>query len=96
MKESAIERDFCRKAEKLGIINLKLGQDGWPDRLFIFPSGMVAFVEFKTPSGKPSKSQAERMDLLAKYKCTCFYIRDSDIEVVKSFARAVDKDTSYA
>ena len=96
MKEAAIERDFCKKAEKLGIINLKLGQDGWPDRIFIFPSGAVAFVEFKAPSGKPSKSQVGRLDLLARYNCMCFCIRDSDIEVVKSFAYTVNKGAKNA
>lgn len=44
--------DWCKKR---GIMHRKmngLGFRGWPDRLFILPSGRVVWIEFKRPGGK--------------------------------------------
>ena len=90
MNESAIERKFCKYAAKLGIWNCKLGVNGWPDRMFIFPEKLVAFIEFKTPTGRVSERQQVVLEELSKRGVPVFVIRECTLESVYAFANAVD------
>jgi len=57
--EIKIEDRVCKWAENHGWLVAKLqwlNETGWPDRTFI-KDGMVAWIEFKKPGGKPSKKQ---------------------------------------
>jgi Holliday junction resolvase len=59
MRESTIERAVCEYAKANGCLVLKLAgpnQKGQPDRMFI-RDGVVLFIEFKSPSKKPTALQ---------------------------------------
>lgn len=59
--EASIEKAVCAFAKDRGCLIRKmngLGFAGWPDRLFITPSGAVFWIEFKRPGGKVTPLQA--------------------------------------
>ena len=60
MIEKDIEVRVCKHAQKFGILTRKYTSPSHrsvPDRLFLFPSGLAVFIEFKQ-KGKPlSKGQ---------------------------------------
>ena len=58
--ESDIEQRLVHGIEKLGGLCIKVGQDGWPDRLCILPGGRVCWVELKRPDGSASGPQRWR------------------------------------
>ncbi|MEM5767794.1 MAG: VRR-NUC domain-containing protein [Bacillota bacterium] len=52
MRESTIERNLVTEVKKRGGLAVKFvspGFDGVPDRLVLFPGGVLAFVELKAP-----------------------------------------------
>lgn len=49
--ESDIEQALVTGVEAMGGTCFKHGQDGWPDRIAIFPGGHLVFVEVKRPDG---------------------------------------------
>jgi hypothetical protein len=62
MRESLIERKFVTDVKKRGGMAVKFvspGLDGVPDRLVLFQSGRVAFVELKAP-GKTMRPLQQR------------------------------------
>lgn len=63
MKEHFIEYIFKTIAEEeCGGLCLKFvspGKRGVPDRIVLFPGGVVAFVEFKRPGGRFSELQKQ-------------------------------------
>lgn len=65
MRESDVERHVCGYARTKGWKNIKLGQQGWPDRLFYASGGRIMFVEFKRPGGEPRPLQMHRLAELA-------------------------------
>jgi len=48
MRESTIEQWYCSELKRRNVHNVKLGKNGWPDRMFL-ANGSVMFVEFKAP-----------------------------------------------
>lgn len=61
LKESTIERKLVTEVKKRGGLAVKFvspGFDGVPDRLVLFPGGVLAFVELKAP-GKSLRSLQE-------------------------------------
>ena len=58
--ENDIEQRLVRDIEKLGGLCIKVGQDGWPDRLCILPGGRLCWVELKRPDGAASGPQRWR------------------------------------
>jgi hypothetical protein len=60
MRESKIERHLKIRIHRLGGECIKMGQDGWPDRLVILPGGEATFVETKATEGKVKPWQARR------------------------------------
>ena len=58
--ESDIEKVLVNGIEDLGGQCLKLGQDGWPDRIAVLPGGVTVWVELKRPDGEIAKLQTWR------------------------------------
>ena len=60
MKESTIENYLVRRCKELGVLCYKFvspSHRGVPDRLLIFPHGLVAFIELKAPGKSPTALQ---------------------------------------
>ena len=60
MKESTIESYLVRRCKELGVLCYKFvspSHRGVPDRLLIFPKGLVTFVELKAPGKAPTALQ---------------------------------------
>ena len=69
MREKDIEQQFAREVKKYGGIAPKFvspGFSGMPDRLVLFPDGLVGFVEVKAPGKKPRPLQAARHEMLKR------------------------------
>jgi len=80
MRESTIERQVCAWAEnELGCIVRKFvspGNRGVPDRMFIFPRGTIAFIEFKASGEKPTALQMRELKMYRE-RGICFGWFDS-------------------
>lgn len=60
MKESDIEQYLVRECKRLGIWCAKFvspSHRGVPDRILIFPGGLVTFLELKAPGKRPTALQ---------------------------------------
>lgn len=60
MKESTIENYLVRRCKDMGVLCYKFvspSHRGVPDRLLIFPHGLVTFVELKAPGKSPTVLQ---------------------------------------
>lgn len=60
MRESDIEIYAVKEVRKLGGVAYKFtspGRIGVPDRIMLFPNGIIYFVEFKAPGKKPTEGQ---------------------------------------
>lgn len=93
LKESYVERAVCRRARKeLGLTNIKLKANGWPDRQFFIPGGRPMFIEFKVPGQHPTPLQAYIHDLLRSLKydvvvCTTIAVALSTLTSAMETAR---------
>lgn len=79
MKEKYIEQKLKSMVRKSGGIALKFvspGFDGMPDRIVLFPKGMIGFVEVKAPGMKPRALQVSRHDMLKRLGFKVFVIDD--------------------
>lgn len=68
MRESIIERKFVTEVKKRGGLAIKFvspGLNGVPDRLVLFPGGILAFVELKAPRKNMRPLQQKRARQLA-------------------------------
>lgn len=65
--ESSIEQKCRKLAEREKCILLKIqGVKGFMDRILLAPTGLVAFLEFKRPSGTISALQIYYLDKLRR------------------------------
>ena len=58
--EKLIEKNLCKEVKKIGGMAIKLlcnQFSGLPDRMCLFPNGIVVFVEVKTTGQKPRRLQ---------------------------------------
>lgn len=65
--EKRVEAGFAKWCREQGLFCLKLqaaGVVGFPDRSVILPGGTLACIEFKSPTGKTSKVQDQRIAAL--------------------------------
>lgn len=65
--EKRVESAFAKWCRDSGMFCLKLsaqGVTGFPDRSVILPGGRIICVEFKSPTGKTSKVQDQRISAL--------------------------------
>lgn len=60
MRESKIEAHLRVRIHRLGGVSIKMGQEGWPDRLVILPGGEMTFVELKATKGVAKPHQLRR------------------------------------
>ncbi len=77
MRESELERYFCRKLQEAGCLTYKFvspGNAGVPDRLIVAPGGRVAFAELKAPGGKPRPLQLMQIRRLREMGCAVFVV----------------------
>ena len=61
--EKNIERHLTEEVKKAGGLCLKFSsmtETGYPDRVLLFPGGLMAFVELKSTGKKPTKLQEIR------------------------------------
>ena len=69
MRERIIEQALVKAVKARGGMCPKFtspGMDGMPDRLVLFPKGVLAFVEVKAPGEKPRPIQVHRHDELRR------------------------------
>ena len=64
--ERDVEQYLARRVEGMGGICLKHGQDGWPDRIVMLPSGRLIWVETKRKTGELADLQVYRAFQLGK------------------------------
>lgn len=79
MREKAIEQKLTLMVKRQGGICLKFvspGFDGVPDRIVLFPGGIVAFVEVKAPGEKPRPLQISRHKLLRRLGFKVYVLDD--------------------
>lgn len=63
MRESTLEKLFVKKVKNHGGLALKFvspGMIGVPDRIVLFPHGVIAFIELKAPGKKMRPLQIKR------------------------------------
>ncbi len=69
MRERVIEQALVKAVKARGGMCPKFtspGMDGMPDRLVLFPEGILAFVEVKAPGEKPRPLQVHRHEQLRR------------------------------
>jgi hypothetical protein len=67
MLEKDIETKVCKHANGYGVLTRKYTSPSHrsvPDRLFLFPTGLAVFIEFKQAGKKPTKGQMREMKKL--------------------------------
>ncbi|MBV4424314.1 VRR-NUC domain-containing protein [Clostridium tyrobutyricum] len=67
MRESIVEKRLVTEVKKRGGIAMKFvspGFDGVPDRIVLFPNGVIAFVEVKALGKKMRPLQVKRKKTL--------------------------------
>lgn len=72
MKESELERKFCRLVLQAGGKAYKFvspGNTGMPDRIVVLPGGRIGFVELKREGERPRKQQQLRLTELERLGC---------------------------
>ena len=81
MREKDIEQQFAREVKKCGGIAPKFVSpefSGMPDRLVLFPNGLMGFVEVKAPGKKPRPLQTARHRLLMDLGFKVFVLDDME------------------
>lgn len=72
MKESALERQFCKLVTRAGGKAYKFispGNSGVPDRIVVLPGGRIGFVELKQTGEMPRKQQEFKQQELRQLGC---------------------------
>lgn len=78
IRESNIESKCCKYAKTIGFNPYKMltpNNRGFPDRMF-YGQGKVFFVEFKSPTGKPTKLQSLRIKHLQDEKFDVYIVNN--------------------
>lgn len=84
MRERKIEKHLRTRVHRIGGLCIKMGQDGWPDRLVILPGGETVFVELKSTEGRVKPHQAARHETLNQFEQEVF-VPHSIEEINKRF-----------
>ena len=93
--ESDIEASLVSGIEKLNGVCLKIGYDGWPDRLCVLPDGEFLWVELKRDDGELSSLQQWRRAWLKKrgHRVEIPYTKEDVAEILKSLRNAKNPAT---
>jgi hypothetical protein len=81
MRERELERKLVQKVKSAGGICPKFvspGFDGMPDRILLFPSGKLAFVEVKRKGQKSKPLQLARHELLRRLDFQVFVLDSTE------------------
>lgn len=81
MKEKYIEKRVCDYAKSFDIIPYKFtspARAAVPDRMFITPSGVIFFIEFKMAGKKPGPAQAREITRLLEHNANVHVVDDVD------------------
>jgi len=92
MKESKLESDCVALAERRGVPSIKLngqGDDGKPDRLFLFPHRAV-FMEFKR-EGEQARELQDWWRRLIQALHLSYYLIDTQKDFELAFAQVMEK-----
>ena len=79
--EKQIEQSLVKAVIHLGGICPKFvspGFDGMPDRIVLFPNGVMAFVEVKAPGKKPRPLQVTRHEMLRHLGFKVYVLDDTE------------------
>lgn len=79
--EKDIERAVCAYAKTKNVDNYKFtspNRASVPDRMFVTPSGLIFFIEFKRKGKKPTPAQAREIDRLEQRKVQVFVVDNVD------------------
>lgn len=71
-----VERYLVRRVKSLGGLAPKVrseGENGWPDRLVVFPGARIGFIETKIEDGEPSEQQLLIADRLRRRGVKVFF-----------------------
>lgn len=85
------------KINKVLHIRLHFGagvEAGWPDDIFLFTGGTVAWIEFKRPGKEPRKLQHYRLGQLRDRGFRADWFDDSDRAV--AWLQSISRDTAIA
>jgi hypothetical protein len=80
--EKSIEKKVCEFAEKRGCYVRKFtspARRGVPDRIFITPSGVVFFVEFKKRGGLTTELQNREIEKLRKVNVPVYVVDSVEV-----------------
>jgi hypothetical protein len=96
LDERDVEGYLTAKVEAAGGQCIKLGQDGWPDRIVVLPHGRIVWCELKQPHGKPAALQLYRKKILERLGCIvylCYTKKEADAMLgeISSAASSHDK-----
>lgn len=96
IRESKVERDWCRRAAKLGFWSIKFKDPerrGAPDRLILGQKGDVFFIEFKRDEAENLEfhQQQYQHDLIARGFCVyvCKSLHDNNV-LLKKLEKEID------
>lgn len=83
MRESAVETNIVRQVKSLGGICWKWvspGRAGVPDRICIFPGGVIVFVELKRPGLADGRSPQQKkvFSILERLGCNVWRVNDAN------------------
>ncbi len=91
-EETKIENKACKKIlSELGVVSIKLNvkaNTGWPDRLFLIPTGIPLLIEFKQP-GKDLRPKQEYIHNLLKMYNYKVEVHDDAERAFQAVARAM-------
>ena len=91
MQESEIENKLRKVVENKGGVCFKFvspGNRGVPDRIAIYPGGMIHFIELKTKVGRLSALQKTQISRLRDLETEVFVLRG--IEGVKGYEETIN------
>lgn len=74
-RESGIEAYFCDAMRHAGALAIKVGHDGWPDRLVLLGNGQHFWVELKQEKGRLRAAQEIRIEDLEHLGDRTFVVR---------------------
>lgn len=82
LRESIVEKRLVAEVKKRGGIAMKFvspGFDGVPDRIVLFPNGVIAFVEVKAPGEKMRPLQIKRKKTLERLGFLVYCIDNTEM-----------------
>lgn len=95
MRETKIEKWYCDELAKYSVAHVKLGQNGWPDQMFVARPKQVCFVEFKATNKKVEReNQKRKIKELREMFFTVFEINEKSEIWLEKILRALRIDAT--